>query len=136
MSSSCRRSAKPTSPDGAWAWDELITSGYDSHVIQTAAGVSNGDVINISTEYFAPGTANGGSNGGIQFGFNNLTTGINSSSAIIHSMGGLPASSFYNGSSGETIDERYSVSGVPQQMRRYGTTFWSNARIYQNGSTA
>jgi hypothetical protein len=74
--------------------------------------------------------------GGIQFGFNNLTTGINSPSAIIHTFAGLPASSFYNGSSGETIDERYSVSGVPQQMRRYGTTFWSNARIYQNGSTA
>lgn len=120
---------------GSAAWYELIKPGYDSRSIQIAMSVHAGDLINLSTQYFVPGSPNGGFYGGVQFGFHNLTTGVNSPTSIINSYAGYPASSFYNGISGEAIDERYLVNGVPQQYRAFGSTSWSNARFYQNSSS-
>jgi len=61
----------------------------------------------------------------------NVTTGrvvITTQATIL----GRPTSNFYDGSTGEVIDERGQISGAPTTLRNFTSDFWTAAQVRQN----
>ena len=113
---------------GAFAWYEVLNGSYTPALHTVNLGVAPGQTLNISTEYF-PSTNK------VQFGFNNLSTGVSASTAILSSVDGHPPSYYYDGQDGEVIDERPLQSGQVAPLRNYNRTVWSNAVYYQSGGS-
>lgn len=104
-------------------WEALNNSiSADTHTVPVSLNANIGDTVNLATVW------NGSS---VHFGFHDVTTGAMQSldySTILN----RPASDFYDGSTGETIDERGTINNQYTTLRDYGTDYWTNAQVAQN----
>lgn len=119
---------------GFFAWWEALNSSHDTFQVTAPLTVHTGDVVSMSTTYNKTAKT-------VTFSWHNQTTGkvvaIGPMASIeTHDSVVLPTWEFYDGSTGEVIDERPEVGGVYDKIRNFGSQSWDQARVYANGSTS
>ncbi|MBO0880946.1 MAG: hypothetical protein J2P17_11505 [Mycobacterium sp.] len=116
---------------GSYPFVEAINGLIDTSTIPFALGFSYsvGDRFNIATTYNT--TTNT-----VQFGWHDITSGgtyVISLEVFFVGSTEYPASVFYDGSTGEAIDERGSIGQFFTTLRNFGTDTWTNATVRING---
>lgn len=110
---------------GHFAFWEALNRTNDTHVVPIypwTFDANLGDRVSLATVW--DGTY-------VHFGFHDLTDGalyeLNLPTIL-----NQPAANFYDGSSGEAIDERGLIGSQLSTLRNYGTDSWANVQIEQN----
>lgn len=103
--------------NGKWAWYEYISPNNDSHIVQTTLSVSAGDHMHVETDYSPSGNK-------VTFFIQNQTTG-GSRNVVVDGIG----DAYYDGSHGDFIDERPTVSGSFAPLRNFDHVHWTNAKV-------
>lgn len=108
----------------AW-WEALSTQYFIYETIFSGFTVNAGDTINAETDYEAGGT------GKAYFTIFNLTTGQNVSTSFT-TLGGYPASNYWDGTTAEFINERPTQQDgtfTPLRKPHLGTTHWTDGHL-------
>lgn len=120
------------------AWYEALDSAHDTHQVNLSSfSVSSGNSLVIHTQYFP------GASPKVTWYWHNLSTGAATSVSANDSNIAGNIDSYYDGTSGEVIDERptyfsssSSTTGYFTQMRHHSVMDWRSAVIaINNGST-
>jgi hypothetical protein len=111
-------------------YQAILPGGGSGYIVDSDAvgKIHIGDTVSMSTTYNQTAQT-------FSFSWHDQSTGKVYPRGPFPSIGGHPASAYYDGGYAEVIDERTLV-GQLDKMRNFGVQRWDQARVYSNGSSS